>query len=156
MFQWLKRKAQIASVRAMETDLDRFLLGLKGANSVELGIVLALGAYWQDKLLRNFGWDVTDPVLLEKENPTVAITIGRLIRETQRDTPHMAPGLMLWLHSFRAANTPELTLKGREMWIELQRGVDYVQSVIDELTLAGVQIDVADFEDMIPIGLEPL
>jgi hypothetical protein len=127
MFGWLKRRVQIAVVNSFEKDIDRFIRGLKGAGPQEVGAILACAAHWRNVLEAEFGWDLDHPDLVASmQDIGAAMKLNRMIREVQQKEPAMAVGLMVWLHSIRASQTPEIRMQGREMWDQLQRGTRHV------------------------------
>ena len=61
---------------------------------------------------------------------------------------------MVWLHTIRAANTPELRFKGRILWKELARGFPCVDDAADNLfALTGITLNVEGYA-AVPDGLE--
>lgn len=141
MFGWLKRKAQIAATSAMRADVDRFILALRGADPHEVGGVLACTYHWMHKLNELYGWDLRQPYVVDSQDPAVAIKINRLLREVQQRQQVLAPGLMVWLHTVRATQTPELRVTGREMWTLLLRGSPHLREGAEMFALYGMQLD---------------
>ena len=101
-----------------------------------VGMIVTVAAHWQNALRRD-GINVLDPMLV---NPAVAWQLNRTIAKFQKEgAPHMAVGLMVWLHTIRAATTPEIRLMARQMWGELSRGFPYVlEAKIELQDLAGI------------------
>lgn len=56
------------------------------------------------------------PELIPAKHPAAAWRVNRMIRKVQKQNPAMASGLMVWLHTLRASDVPELRLAGRELW----------------------------------------
>jgi hypothetical protein len=143
MFGWLKRKAQIASVNAMATDIDRFVMGLRGASAEEIGGILASTYHWMEFLERKFGWNLDHPDLVIANDLFASMTVGKCARRIQGKEPAMATGLMVWLHTLRASGTPELRLRGRELWSQLNRGAEHVQRGAGMFkTMIGLELDL--------------
>ena len=42
MFGWLKRKTQLAMIRSMDEDIERFIISLRGADEERFGMVVAM------------------------------------------------------------------------------------------------------------------
>ncbi len=64
MFGWLKRKAEIAIVSSQTTDIERFILGLKGGSPREVGAIVAMSAHWRNLLEAEYGWNLDAPDLV--------------------------------------------------------------------------------------------
>jgi hypothetical protein len=155
MLNWLKRRAQIAVIDAGQQDIDRFIEGLRGASSTEVGTVLACGYHWMWQLQREFDWNLMEPDRVVLSDPAAQMTLNQLIRSVQRKEPAMAVGLMIWLHTLRAANIPELRYSGRRMWKQLLRGAPHVYDGAYCFRLvAGVDLDLR-FNGLGPDFLSP-
>lgn len=157
MFRWLKRRAEIAVLRQMEEDIDRFLAGLRGADSSELGMVVAVATHWR-RIFEEDNVDFLDPIHAKLANPLIAVKINRLIAKVQKENPELASGLMVWLHTLRAANNPEIRIKGRAMWGELRRGFgEAYQGSLDISEILGIKLHIESEADFwqIPEFLEP-
>jgi hypothetical protein len=61
---------------------------------------------------------------------------------------------MVWLHSIRSSETPEIRVRGREMWAELERGIPHADDGADGFRLLGVNLDI-DGAERIPENLTP-
>jgi hypothetical protein len=154
VFDWLKRKVQIKAVQAAEEDIERFLKGLRGSRIEELAMITAVATHWRI-VFATQDIDLLDPVEAERKKPVLLMQINLLIKEVQREKPSMAAGLMVWLHTVRAANMPEIRAQGREMWTELAKSFHEVRSAAEMFeTVTGVQLYTKD-PTHIPIGLEP-
>jgi hypothetical protein len=155
MFGWLKRRAQLAVISSFETDIDRFILGLRGASSSELGCIVALTSHWRNALAATFGWNLDHPDLVSVQDMGAAMKVNRMIRDVQQREPFYAPGLMVWLHSIRASQTPEIRLRGREMWSVLAGGIPFAEQAAEDLQVMGVHLFIDGFE-RIPQNLTPI
>jgi len=40
MLGWIKRKAQIAILKSMDEDIERFIAGIKGGSALEVGMIV--------------------------------------------------------------------------------------------------------------------
>lgn len=67
----------------------------------------------------------------------------------------MATGLMVWLHSIRASQTPEIRVRGREMWAELRRGIPYARAVATDFQAYVGMVLKIDGVERIPENLWP-
>ena len=68
-----------------------------------------------------------------------------------------ATGCMVWLHSVRALQNPELRGLGRQMWAELLRGFGEVDDIADEMhtLLPDLPRNLEVEACFVPKGLEP-
>ena len=140
MFSWLKRKAEISFAKSQKVDVDRFTLGLRGADSDQIALVVAIATHWRN-VLKDDGVDLLDPMSAEQIDPMIALKLNKMIRQVQKENPTFATGLMVWLHTIRTANTPELRLEGRAMWSELQRGFPFAQEAGEDLAdITGIEL----------------
>jgi len=155
MFGWLKRRARIAVVNSLNADLERFLLSLRGAEPMEIGGVLALACHWRGKLEKHFGWNLDCPDLVIVSDTAGAMKVRQMIREAQEKEPTMAAGLMVWLHTLRATQTPEVRPKAREMWAQLERGLPYVEEAAETLQIVTGYALQTQGADRIPQNLRP-
>ena len=162
MFGWLKAKAQKKINDSMRDDLSRFLLSLQGSTSEELATLLVIATTIRLKLLQ--AGTISESALdLSQykgtfEEDMAALKINRLISGFQKaGQPSDAAGAMVWLHSVRALQTPELRLLGRQMWKELTRGLAHLDETAFELSMISPNIpdDVALEATFVPVGLEP-
>jgi hypothetical protein len=160
---WLKRRAQLNSVRDATADLERFVLSLKGQSAAELGMLVAIAAVIrmdlrQEGRLPDEALGVGVP-LPDDQQDAIQSYMSQLIREWQKmNQPTKAAGGMVWLHSLRAYRYPEVRLLGRQMWGELQRGFPTVFEAFDFLekaTQKPLPLGCLEASQFIPVGLEP-
>ena len=131
MFGWLKRKAELKIISTMEEDINRLILGLKGGSPSEVGMVVVFTNHWRNVLEKQFNWNLDHPDLVALAEIGVAFRINRMARTVQKEEPATAAGLMVWLHTIRASETPEIRVLGREMWAQLARGIPYAEEAAD-------------------------
>jgi len=155
MFGWLKRKAQLKIISTMEQDINRFIMGLKGASPPEVGMVVVFANHWRNVLERQFNWNLDHPDLVAATDIVAALRLNRMIREVQKKDAAKAAGLMVWLHTIRASETPEIRLLGREMWAQLSRGIPHTEQAADGVfQVFGVFMDTTGI-DRVPENLRP-
>jgi hypothetical protein len=59
----------------------------------------------------------------EYEQAMAQRRISRLVRTFQTENEYIdAAGAMVWLHTLRSLNIPELRFLGRQLWQQLERG----------------------------------
>ena len=162
MGNWLKRKIQIASVKAATEDLERFLKSLRGASDEEIGMLVVVATMIRVNLRKK--GRLHDEYL---RIPTpgdgsgyAPLFLSRLIKTFQKNgQPTDASGAMVWLHTVRSLAFPELRVLGREMWGELHRGFPYVErsfSEIEAMTNSPVSDMVRIEAKFLPSDLAPL
>jgi len=162
MLGWLKRRAELASLRAATEDLDRFVARLQGATSEELGMVVAIATilrtnFRSEGILPDAVLGVGASATPDEEISTI-IQLPRWIQLFQKEgQPSDAAGTMVWLHSVRViALYPELRNKGREMWQELHRGFGHAPQALEDIqALTGKTIPSEAF-DMVEFVPPPL
>lgn len=150
MFGWFKKKTT-SDGGALASWLDM----LRAVDGSELGLPVAFAAHFRNKYLLT-GRDFNKPHELVHRDPEFIL---RLIDEIQRmqasGLQYMAPGLMVWVHTIRAARDLELRMLGRQMWSELARGFPYAERAAQDVwPVAGFKPDIDGF-DSFPEGFTP-
>jgi hypothetical protein len=166
MFNWVKRRLEITAVNGAVEDLQRCILGLKGASDQEVGMAVANATV----IRLNFraGGKLPDVVLdlsvrrddeIRKICDFTQLNLSEAVKYFQKmNQGGDAFGVMIWLHSVRALNIPEVRLFGRQMWRELQRGFPFASAALDDLRLITRKpfpIGTEEQLTFIPRGLEP-
>lgn len=166
MLGWVKKKVMNASTNAMKNDITRFIEGLKGASSEEIGGMLVIATALRMNLiaagtipLAALNLNIPRDPDLEMECSMSPIRLVKHIKEFQsKGHPSDALGGMIWLHSVRALMVPEIRLYGRAMWKELSRGFPYSDDAIEQIyTMIGKPLPPKIHDEImfIPVGLEP-
>ena len=144
MFSWLKRKVELRAIQAAEEDIERFLKGLRGSDLEEIAMVAAVATHWRNVFAAQ-GIDLLHPVEAERKKPALLMLLNRTIREVQKVHPAFAAGLMVWLHTVRAANMPEIRAQGRDVWSELYRSFALAESAAKNFEIVtGVELLMDD------------
>lgn len=153
---WLSNKVASWSVNTQRKELDAFVHNLKGMDGEELGFAIAMATDMRHSLRAAVGWDLLDPVAVEREDAYAAMTVNKLIRQYQGEGKQIsAASAMVWLHTLRAANILELRVSGREMWRQLQRGFPHCeQAALSAMSVTGKLPDISGYYQF-PIGLTP-
>jgi hypothetical protein len=157
-----KRSIQLASVRDGTADLERFLVALKGMSDQELGTVVAMAAILRMELRPQglFPDDALDiaSTLPENDQKAVRSAMSGLALDLQKRHHPSAGAAMVWLHTLRALQFPELRLLGRQMWVELKRGFPHVFEAfhfIEGTVGQPLPLGCLQASQFIPVGLEP-
>jgi hypothetical protein len=165
LFNWLKKKIENASTDAMANDLERFIRMLKGADDSAIALLLVVANKFRLELIEM--GEIPEAALdlriyrdeqTQMECDTCTIKLIRRIGQFQQlNEPANATGLMLWVHSIRALNVPEIRFLGKEMWREIDRGFPYIEEEIENWNaISGENLpeSFAAEARFIPIGLD--
>lgn len=116
----LRRLIQNWATSRRRKELDDFVLGLAGSDGSELGLLVAMATTIRNQFLVE-GINLMSPAVLMATDSMAAYKLSSLCTKLQRSNQqHQAAGVMVWLHTLRAASEPTLRLKGREMWGHLE------------------------------------
>ncbi|NOE35597.1 hypothetical protein GS627_17795 [Ruegeria sp. HKCCD7318] len=167
MFGWLKKRVLNASADAMKNDIERFTAGLEGADAEEISTMLVIENILRLRMLDSgvipaAALDLSIPrdedVMYQCDMCSLKLVNG--VKKFQKiGQPSDAAGAMIWLHSVRALNVPEIRVCGRKMWGQLVRGFPYVDNTLGTMrAVMGTRLHENIDEELrfIPIGLEPI
>lgn len=140
----------------MEKEILIFIQCLQGQDADEIGFSLAHAFHIKNKLLSRANINLMEPLLVITTHPSVRSEIMNIINQFKKRKEFAdAAGAMIWLHTLRAIEHPELRVYGRQLWAQLHRGLEHVRSqaqIIESMT--GKQVFIDD-QDEFPTGLEP-
>jgi hypothetical protein len=160
---WIKKRVQLASVRSVTHDLERFVLSLRGHSDEENGMVIAIATIIRMNMraegrLPDAALGVGMP-LPDTEQAMAQLGVSRLVQQFQKlKQPIDAAGAMVWLHTLRAFCYPEVRLLGRQMWGKLQRGFPHALDAfafIERATGTSPPLGSLLASQFVPPGLEP-
>jgi hypothetical protein len=142
-------------IQTAEEQLSEFLRMLKACDSGELGLPVGLAAHFRNMYALT-GRDLNKPGELAIRDPEF---LQVLILEVQRlqaeELQHVVPGLIIWVHSIRAAHDLRMRDLGRQMWGQLARGFPFAESASRGAEpLIGFPLDIDGF-DQFPELLSP-
>jgi hypothetical protein len=144
MLRWLEQKALNAATAVQKRELERLVESLRGMDSAELGHMAAMVTEIALRMEALKGWDLFDPFEATRRDSNLAIELAAIVREQQRaGMPVVAAGTMVWLHTARGALNPELRLTAKLMWVELERGFEFVRAHIPGRWDNGIRIAIA-------------
>ena len=162
MFGGLKQKAQNKFTDTMKDELTRFVDSLRGTSSHELATLLIIANVVRANLVKQGVLSESSLSLGEYEigsdDDFAAMRLNKLIRTFQKaGQPSDAAGAMIWLHSVRSIQNPELRYLGRCMWKELSRGFKSVPQAYLDISLIVTDLPEAVLDEVyfVPDGLEP-
>jgi hypothetical protein len=156
-----KPEANADSDGAREVDLERFLAAIKALSDQEMGMLLAMATIIRMELRRQglFPDETLDIASRLPESRRTAVRsamVGLALEYQKQDHPCTAAA-MIWAHSLRAAQFPELRPLGCDMWSELKRGHPHVLEAFDSLeetTGESLPLGSLLLSQYIPAGLE--
>lgn len=144
----------------------RFVAGLRGADHWEIGSMLVIANVLRLNLIDmgkipeaalDFSIPRDDDTQMQCD--LCSVTLASAVTQFQKmGQPSDACGVMIWLHSVRALNSPELRGLGRDLWGELLRGFPFVDEPLRDMKkLIGYRLPTnLDHQLMfVPRGLEP-
>jgi len=166
MFGWLKKTILNASADSMKRDLERFIVGLEGADGEEIAPMVVTANVIRLNMIAAgripaAALDISiprDSNLAYQCDMCSLYLVGAVAEFQKMGQPSDAAGVMILLHSVRALNVPELRAHGRRMWAQLKRGfphADTTLSGIRELTGMKLLDGIENELYFIPRGLEP-
>lgn len=114
--RWLDKRMS----KRQQEEAEHYLTMLKGANSNVIDMVALSTMVWAARMEQR-GTNLYNVSYWINEEPMMAYALAELIKRVQSTDPEDANGLMVWLHTVRAAQWPELKHTARLIWHELQR-----------------------------------
>lgn len=154
---WLSSKVGQWAVAAQRRELEEFVARLKALDGHELGLILAMATHQRHVFLSAKGWQLIYPAALVDQPQNVPMQLAEIIKTLQgQGRPDIAAGVMVWLHTVRALQSPDLKQFGREMWGQLERGTPFCEeaAAIFSKMPGGSEILTVGF-DPFPEGLSP-
>jgi hypothetical protein len=132
--KWLRSRFDLRAAAASAKDLERFVASLRGQSEAQIALLVAVAAAIRVRL-RDAGHLPDDVFRVnagsEYEQATVQRRLGRLVHKYQNGSEYVdAAGAMVWIHTLRALDTPELHVLGRQMWQQLERGFPHAADAV--------------------------
>lgn len=143
------------SINEQRKEIASFVEILKGLDGAELGHIVALATDIRHRLELE-GHIIIDPIVYLITNPEFTVTLIHVYQELQKHNKMQeASGVMVWIHTFRAAANLELRGLGRSIWRELERGFPHIDSSADGYyMLTNIKLDI-EGANSFPKGLTP-
>jgi hypothetical protein len=150
----LDRGIEKWAVKLQAEEMSEFVSRLESMGGPEIGLGFAMATHWRNSL--SLKRELMDPIYYVSVNPMVGHEFGKMVRKLQqRGRNFEAIGLMVWLHTLRAASSQELRGPGRRMWKELARGVPFAhESAASYLFMTGTVLET-DYSALYPEGFIP-
>tara|TARA_B110000208_G_scaffold183772_1_gene236840 strand:- start:542 stop:1000 length:459 start_codon:yes stop_codon:yes gene_type:complete len=115
-------------------ELEVFVSPMRGFDGSEMGAVVYSTYKFSDLLREQFGWDIFYPHLVLSTDNFAVMKVGKIIKQLQSEgNMGFAAGGLVWLHTLRAAQNPELRLAAREIWHNLRRGFSHARSFASDV-----------------------
>ena len=153
----IKNKASDFITNIQRKELQNFITLLENADDEEVGLALAISVNFANLYRTNTGIDLFDPAVALIQKPDLTLEITRTIEEAQdKGNPLISSQLMVWAHTLRSINNPQLRGLGRDLWgILLSRGVDHAYDASESIVaLTGSVPDLSRLGEA-PAGLAP-
>jgi hypothetical protein len=139
-------------------ELNQFLERLRGIEERNLGFVARQVAHVAFQCHRN-GICLHEPEKALKTAPSILWTLEeQVIQLKKRGRQVEVPGTMVWVHTLRAVNIPEIRGLAVEMWTYIERSFNYALDphLITKESMTGSSLDVRIFFLRVPDGFERL
>jgi len=154
--RWFSNLFLSWATNTQRKEITRFTDALRAMDSEEIGALVATATDLRHTIAAGGGLDLLDPRTVEAIRPTAAQDLNRQIRRMQaRNSQEVAAAIMVWLHTIRAANNPDLRMLGREMWRQLERGFPKVEQAAADLQVVGIRHLNIEGYSVFPLGLSP-
>ena len=159
LFRWVDSLSLRWAEKVQQREMDDYLLKLRGIDGSELGSVAAVAAHMRNKMLCERGVDFLMPHAATAADPSLIFKLVGAIKEFQKRGKIgliNAAATMLWVHTIRAVNNPNLRSTAREMWGEIGRGFPYLEEgaeLIEAMTRTTLDMREAG---RYPDGFSPL
>jgi hypothetical protein len=135
--------------------LEAFVGMLANCNPQDLGLTVALVEHFANAYVA-LGRDFYSPTHLIQTKPEmVPLAIGETQRLQASGLQVAASGWIVWGHTFRAINFPELMPHAKEMWRYLSGGFPYAFSQAATLEPLLGFVLLVERPDRFPKGFEP-
>jgi len=141
-----------------------YLKGLRQMTDQDIGVILAVSTVIRINM-ENEGY-LPKGLYTDQSLPTTTelgryqMDLNKLVRDFNRMKQHTdAVGTLLISYSLRCLNVPEVRDLGRDIWAEIERGVDHVEPALKQgEEEKGEPFPTRAWQEwrQIPVGLEPL
>jgi hypothetical protein len=137
-------------------ETDEWIEKLKYLDTSEIATIVLVANHQRIQLSQMWGIDLSVPHMALVQRPNLRIELHQLIVSLQhQNQAFMASGVMVWLHTTRAASDPTFRRSGRELWRQLERGFPYVHEAALSLTRIGLPLLDTSGASTIPYGMTP-
>jgi hypothetical protein len=115
-------------------ELEDFVSRMRGFDGSEMGAVVYSTHKFSELLRDQFDWDIFYPHLVLSEDIFAVMKVGKIVNsfQSQGDMATAAGGLV-WVHTLRATQNPELRLSAREIWYHLRRGFPHARDFASDI-----------------------
>lgn len=152
--QSIEGKVVEKSIAVARMNLNEYLRILKSSNDEEVGLALSLATSYAYHFKIERGIDLYHPASALSRDPGLPLEFSNLANRSKAvGEMHVSATLLVWVHTLRAFTMPQLRPQIIQMWSELRRGVNHVESY--RLLVEQTTNKSANFTnvELIPIGL---
>lgn len=113
--------------RRWTSEIIALIESLKSMNDCDVSLIVATVTNIRNSFFNRMNLDFGNPAALLIQRPRITIELGNLIRESAKNKSFIIrTAYIVWLHTLRVVQKPELIMLGRELWRELGRGIEYL------------------------------
>ena len=117
------------TLKRMGNELRYFIDTLKNMTPDEVSFVVMTATVVRNTFIKDMNLDFGNPVEAQAQSPFISLHLAKLINDCKRkNTIIDRTAYIVWAHTLRVASQPELAPLGKELWNELERGIDYLNN----------------------------
>lgn len=144
-------------------EINAFVECLQAQDGRDIAISLIMATAYRNNVYARNGIDFFTPAFEVQNDPKLLLELGLAIRDKQKSKEYeMAGALMIWLHTIRSVSHPSLRGLGRNLWLQLSRGMPHVPEIMTENVIPlmikekypTLILDMRGY-DQFPMGLTP-
>lgn len=136
MFNWIKGKVDAKLTAVQAAEVDDWTRKLKSIDSIAVGGIVAMSAHARNQWRAKTGVDLLMPHLAIHQEPFIAMQLLQNLKGLQKaGNETAASGFFPWLFTVRACFDLNLLPNTRELWRQLERGFEDVESASEDLEI---------------------
>jgi hypothetical protein len=156
MFNWIKRKVNSKLTKVQAAEVDDWTKKLKFMDASTIGITVVMSAHIRNIWRSEHSLDLLLPDLAINLEPYIALQLLKNIKNLQKTgNEFMAGGFFPWLFTVRACYDIDLVPNTRELWRQLERGFNYVDSASENIEEMFGFAPLAARATEFPLGFTP-
>lgn len=150
---WFSSFFRRRALRDAKREMMAFVGRLAAMDDQDVGLLLAI-ATDQRHALKREGWDLLHPSQSLSANPRLLRDLELVISMHGKKSPSAALAAMIWVHTCRTVEFPELSALARTMWARLAAGFPHTEVQARWAGVQGRQLDFSGY-DTFPEGMAP-